>query len=89
MTRTVLRSLVVAAVATGVLAAAPPAYAAPSCVAQSIQSEHELSGTAWGNDIVAFLASHPEVLEEFGFHSFGELARFAASQDPEACPPDL
>lgn len=89
MTRTILRSLVVAAAAAGVLAAAPPAYAAPSCVAQSVLSEHELYGAAWGHDLVALLASHPEVLEEFGFRSFGELARFAASQDPEACPPDL
>ena len=89
MTRIVLRSLVVAAVAAGALAAAPPAYAAPSCVAQSIQSEHDLYGTAWGHDVVAFLASHPEVLQEFVFRSFGELARFATSQDPEACPPDL
>ena len=32
--------------------------------------------------MVPFLASHPEVLQEFGFRSFGELAPFAASQDP-------
>lgn len=89
MTRTVLGSLSVAAVMVGVLAAAPTAYGAPSCVAQSVQSEHDLYGTAWGHDTVAFLASHPEVLEGFGFGSFGELARFAASQDPAACPPDL
>ena len=89
MTRMLLRGLVVAAVAAGALAVASPAHAAPSCVAQSIQSEHDLYGTAWGHDVVAFLASHPEVLQEFGFRSFGELARFAASQDPTACPPDL
>ena len=89
MTRMLLRGLVVAAVAAGALAVATPAHAAPSCVAQSIQSEHDLYGTAWGHDVVAFLASHPEVLQEFGFRSFGELARFAASQDPTACPPDL
>ena len=89
MTRMLIRGLVVAAVATGALAVAAPAEAAPSCVAQSVQSEHDLYGTAWGHDLVAFLASHPEVLHEFGFRSFGELARFAASQDPAACPPDL
>ena len=89
MTRIVLRGLVVAAVAAGALAVATPASAAPSCIAQSVQSEHEFYGTAWGHDLVAFLASHPEVLEEFGFGSFGELARFASSQDPDACPPDL
>ena len=84
-----LRGLVVAAVAAGALAVATPAHAAPSCIAQSVQSEHDLYGTAWGHDVVAFLASHREVLQEFGFRSFGELARFAASQDPTACPPDL
>jgi hypothetical protein len=89
MTRMLIRGLVVAAVAAGALAVASPAHAAPSCVAQSIQSEHDLYGTAWGHEVVAFLASHPEVLQEFGFRSFGELARFAASQDPAACPPDL
>lgn len=89
MTRLLLRGLVVAAVAAGALAVATPAHAAPSCVAQSVQSEHDLYGTAWGHDVVAYLASHPEVLQEFGFRSFGELARFAASQDPDACPPDL
>ena len=89
MTRILLRGLVVAAVAAGALAVATPAHATPSCVAQSTRSEHDLYGTAWGHDVVAFLASHPEVLQEFGFRSFGELARFAASQDPDACPPDL
>jgi hypothetical protein len=89
MTHTLGRVLVVAAVAAGILAVATPAHAAPSCVAQSIQSEHGLSGTAWGHDVVAFLANHPEVLQESGFRSFGELARFAAGQDPDACPPDL
>jgi len=89
MTRIILRGLVVAAVAAGALPVAAPAHAAPSCVAQSTRSEHDLYGTAWGHDVVAFLASHPEVLQEFGFRSFGELARFAASQDPDACPPDL
>ena len=89
MTRIALNSLAVATVVAGVLASAPTAYAAPSCIAQSVQSEHDLYGTAWGHDTVAFLATHPDVLEEFGLGSFGELARFAASQDPVACPPDL
>jgi hypothetical protein len=89
MTRIALNGLAAAAIVAGMFAAAPAAYATPSCVAQSIQSEHDLYGTAWGHDTIAFLASHPEVLEEFGFGSFGELARFGASQDPAACPPDL
>ena len=89
MTRMLLRGLVVAAVAAGALAVATPAHAAPSCIAQSVQSEHDLYKTAWGHDLIAFLASHPEALQEFGFRSFGELARFAARQDPTACPPDL
>ena len=89
MTHIVLNSLSAAAVVAGALAAASTANASPSCVAQSIQSEHDLYGTAWGHDTVAFLASHQEVLEEFGFGSFGELARFAASQDRAVCPPDL
>jgi hypothetical protein len=89
VTRILHRGLVVVAVAAGTLTVATPAHAAPSCVAQSIQSEHGLYGTAWGHDVVAFLASHPEVLQEFGFGSFGELARFSAGQDPEACPPGL
>jgi hypothetical protein len=85
----VLSGLGVAAVAAVVLGVAPPAFAAPNCVAQSVRSEHALYGTTWGRDVVALLASQPEVLEEFGFGSFGELARFAASQDPAVCPPGL
>lgn len=67
-----------------------PATAVPSsCVAQSVQAEHELYSTAWGHDLIAFLASHPEVLAEFGFGSFGDLASYAARQDSASCPPDL
>jgi len=79
----------VAAVLTPLVVAAPPASAAPNCIAQSVEAEHELYGTAWGQDVIAFLASHPEVLQEFGFLNFGELAKYAASQDPNACPADL
>ena len=82
-------ALSVAAVLTALVVAAPPAAAKPSCVAQSTQAEHELHGTSWGHDVVAFLASHPEVVQEFGLRHFGDLAKFAASQDPEACPADL
>jgi hypothetical protein len=85
--RLVLPAVVVAF--AGALAAAPSAVAAPSCIAQSIQTEHQVYGTAWGHDLVAFLASHPEVLQEYGFQSFGEVARYAAAQDRTACPPDL
>jgi len=77
------------AVVAGTLLAAPPAVATPSCVAQSVRSEHATYGTAWGHDLVAFLASNPEVLTEFGFRTFGDLASYAASQNPSACPPDL
>jgi hypothetical protein len=79
----------VAAALTPLVVAAPPAAATPSCVAQSTQAEHELYGTLWGRELVAFLASHPEVLQEFGFRHFGDLARFAAAQDPAACPDDV
>jgi len=74
---------------TSVLLVAPPAAATPSCVAQSVQAEHELYGTAWGHAVIAFLASHPEALEDFGFKSFGDLASYAARQNSRNCPPDL
>ena len=78
-----------AAIAAIGVAATPAAEAAPICTAQSIQQEHGTYGVAWGHDLVAHLASHPEVLQQFGFGSFGELASYAATQDPDACPPDL
>ena len=74
---------------TSILLVAPSAAATPSCVAQSVQAEHESYGTAWGHGVIAFLASHPDVLEEFGFKSFGDLASYAALQDRRNCPPDL
>jgi hypothetical protein len=87
------RTLTLAAASTAVLAvgslAPSPAQATPSCVAQSIRTEHATYGTAWGHDLIAFLATHPELLQEFGFSSFGDLVRFAAAQPPESCPPDL
>ena len=69
--------------------AVPQATAAPSCVAQSVQAEHQLYGTAWGHDVVAYLASQPEMLSEFGFDNFGDLASYAAHQAPQNCPADL
>ena len=66
-----------------------PAQATPSCVAQSISVEHATYGTAWGKDLIAFLATHPEVLQEFGFASLGDLVRYSAAQPADACPPDL
>jgi hypothetical protein len=90
MNRSPLRLVLPAALAVAAaLVVAPSAAAAPSCVAQSIQSEHEVYGTPWGHDLVAFLATHPEVLQQFGFQSFGDLAAYSAAQDPTACPPDL
>jgi hypothetical protein len=74
---------------TSVILVAPSAAAAPSCVSQSVQAEHQLYRTAWGHDVIAFLASQPEVLEEFGFDSFGDLASYAARQDHANCPADL
>jgi len=90
MKNTVTRiGLGLAAGLTVLVVAAPPATAQPSCVAQSTQVEHKLYGTSWGRELIAFLASHPEVLQEFGFSNFGELARYATSQDPFDCPADL
>jgi hypothetical protein len=82
-------ALSMAAALTSAVLMTPTAAAAPSCVAQSVRTEHELYATAWGHDVIAFLASHPEVLTEFGFDSFGDLASFAAHQDHANCPADL
>lgn len=81
--------LTLAAALAGAVIGTAPASATPGCVAQSIASEHEAYGTAWGHDLIAYLAGHPEVLQEFGFENFGALASFAALQDHEACPDDL
>jgi hypothetical protein len=54
-----------------------------------MQAEHQVYGSAWGHDLIAFLATHPEVLQEFGFTSFGQFASFAAALDHADCPPDL
>jgi hypothetical protein len=86
MNRLVLPVVAVA----GLLVAVPaPAHATPSCVAQSVQSEHAALGPAWGHDLIAALASDRDLLRTFGFDSFGKLASFGAAQDPENCPPDL
>jgi hypothetical protein len=82
-------ALLMTAALTSAILMTPTAAAAPSCVAQSVRTEHELYATAWGHDVIAFLASHPEVLAEFGFDSFGDLASFAAHQDHANCPADL
>ena len=78
-----------ASVLAPVVVAAAPAVAEPSCVAQSVATEHAVYGSAWGHELIAFLATHPEVLQQFGFRNLGELTRFAAAQDPNNCPPDL
>ena len=82
-------ALSLAAVLAPVAFIAPATAAPSSCVAQSVQAEHELYGTAWGQDLIGFLASHREVLAEFGFDSFGDLASYAAHQDHANCPADL
>ena len=78
-----------ASVLAPAVVAAAPAVAEPSCVAQSVATEHAVYGSAWGHELIAFLAAHPEVLQQFGFRNLGELTRFAAAQDPNNCPPDL
>jgi hypothetical protein len=82
-------ALSVTAVLTSAVLMTPTAAAASSCVAQSVHTEHELYATAWGHDVIAYLASHPELLAEFGFDSFGDLASYAARQDHANCPADL
>ena len=89
MRRSNIALIGLAIAAATVTLAATPAQAAPNCVAQSIATEHQAFGTGWGHDLVAFLATHPELLEEFGFRSYGALASFAAVQDRIVCPPDL
>ena len=78
-----------AALAITVLVGVSPAAATSSCVSQSTLAEHQVYGSAWGHDLPGYLASHREVLQEFGFSSFGALASYAAAQDPNTCPPDL
>ena len=78
-----------AAALTSAVLITPPASAAPSCVAQSVQTEHELYATAWGHDLIAYLATNPGALAVFGFDSFGDLAAFAAGQSRTNCPADL
>lgn len=90
MKRTFTRlGLLLGTALTGGVIIAAPAAAAPNCVAQSIAAEHALYGTAWGHDVIGYLASHPEVLQEFGFRHFGALASYAAAKDRTDCPPDL
>ena len=78
-----------AAVLTTAVVITPAAAAAPSCVAQSVQTEHEIYSTAWGHDLIAHLATHPEELATFGFGTFGDLASYAARQSHTNCPADL
>ena len=78
-----------AALAGTVLVGIAPADATSSCVAQSTLAEHHVYGSAWGHEVPGYLASHREVLQEFGFSSFGALASYAATHDPNNCPPDL
>ena len=90
MKRSLLRLVLpTTAVFAGAFLALPSAAAAPSCIAQSIPAEHAAYGTAWGHDLIAYLATHPEELQAFGFRSFGAFAAYAASLDHEACPADL
>ena len=87
MKRLVLPAVAVAAAA--LVAVPAPASAAPSCVSQSVRSEHAVYGPAWGHDVIAMLASNRDLLRTFGFDSFGKLASFGAHHDTQNCPPDL
>jgi hypothetical protein len=78
-----------AALVVTVLVGVSPAAATSSCVAQSTLAEHQVYGSAWGHELPGYFASHREVLQEFGFASFGALASYVATQDPNNCPPDL
>lgn len=78
-----------AAMVASALVGVSPAAAASSCVAQSTLAEHQAYGSDWGHEVPGYLASHRELLQEFGFRSFGALASYAAAQDPNDCPPDL
>ena len=78
-----------AALVVSALVGVSPAAATSSCVAQSTLAEHQVHGSAWGHEVPGYLASRREVLQEFGFSSFGSLASSAAAQDPVDCPPDL
>ena len=84
-----LLAVPLAAALTSAVLFTPAASAAPSCVAQSVQTEHELYATAWGHDLIAYLATHPEELATFGFDNFGDLASYAAAQSHTNCPADL
>jgi len=79
----------VTALLTSAAIMTPTAASASSCVAQSVQAEHELYATAWGRELVAQLASNRVLLQDFGFDSFGDLASYAARQDHTNCPADL
>lgn len=89
MTALIRALAMTAALASAVLITPTPAAVSSSCVAQSVQAEHELYATAWGHDLIAYLATHPEVLAEFGFDGLGDLSSYAAHQDRANCPPDL
>ena len=56
-----------AALVVTVLVGVSPAAATSSCVAQSTLAEHQVYGSAWGHERPGYLASHREVLQEFGF----------------------
>ena len=78
-----------AALVVSALVGVSPAAATSSCVAQSTLAEHQVYGSAWGHEVPGYLASHRELLQEYGFSSFGALASYAAAQDANNCPPDL
>lgn len=72
------------AVAAVVLTASPAA-AEPSCVARSVQTEHEVYGTAWGHEVIAYWATNRAALQEYGFDNWGEYVSYVADQE-SACP---
>ena len=65
----------------------PTAAAAPSCVAQSVQTEHQLYATAWGHDLIAYLATHPEVLADVRVRQLRRPGLLRRAPEPHELPP--
>jgi hypothetical protein len=82
-------ALATSAALVGALVGVSPASATSSCAAQSTLAEHQVYGSDWGRELPGYLARHRDVLQQYGFSSFGELVSYAAAQDPDNCPPDL
>ena len=49
-------------------------------------TEHAVYGSAWGHDLIAFLATHPEVLQQFGVPQPGRAHQVRRGPGPEQLP---